>query len=239
MQGRLNYNIPTVVLFLVQDRERFPDGILSDDHVVERASDVYVADLYTYRIDAYDPNNSASGSAGLISPKMNVAYEINSKNELYLDFGDSFHSNDVRGVTYIDDPQTHQPFDATGAAVQQNGLLNRSVGEELGYRYTNSKPASTLSLWQLFQSNELIFDGDHGTTSLGGPSQRKGIELANDYRPEKWLVIDADFANSTAQFLTNPGDQGTYVPESLNAVASFGITVDKPNLRQNSARAAI
>lgn len=244
--GFTNYNIPTVALFLTQARERLPDGTLSDDHVVERPSDLYVqskirlsrtwriepgvrADYYIYKDAAYDPNNSGRGSAGLISPKMNVAYELNPQNELYLDFGDSFHSNDVRGVTYLDDPQTHEPFDSTGTPVQRNALLNRSVGEELGYRFTNHKLVSTVSFWQLYQANELIFDGDHGTTSLGGPSRRKGVELANDYRPVKWLVIDADFADSSATFLSDPDNQGTFVPESLNAVGSFGITADEPH----------
>ncbi len=244
--GFTNFNIPTVGLFLVRDRERFRDGTLSDDHVVERPAYIYIqsklrlsskwridpgirADVYGYSDAAYDPKNSGRGSAGLISPKMNVAYTINSRNELYLDFGESFHSNDVRGVTYIDDPQTHERFDYTGTAVAQNGLLNRSVGDEVGYRFTNDKLVSTVSLWQLFQANELIFDGDHGTTSLGGPSRRKGIEFANNYRPTKWLVIDADIADSAARFLTNPDGRGTFVPESLSAVASLGVTVDKPH----------
>ena len=243
--GVTNYNIPTVGLFLIASRNRFANGTLSDDHVVERPADVYVqsdirvssklridpgvrADFYSYRDAAYDPHNSGSGSAALVSPKMNVAYELSPQNELYLDFGDSFHSNDVRGVTYVDDPQTHEPFDSTGAPVGHNPLLNRSVGEELGYRFTNSRLVSTVSLWQLFQQNELIFDGDHGTTSLGGPSLRKGVEFANEYRPFPQLIIDADFATSRARFLNNPGNQGTFVPESLNAVASLGVTIDKP-----------
>jgi hypothetical protein len=129
--GFINYTIPTLALYLTQDRERFPDGTLSDDHVVERPADAYVqstirlspklridpgirADYYTYSDDAYDPANSGRGSAGLISPKMNVAYQLDRKSELYLDYGDSFHSNDVRSVTYVDDPQTHEPFDSTG-----------------------------------------------------------------------------------------------------------------------------
>ena len=37
-----NDNISTLGLFLVADRIRFPGGTLSDDHVVERGSDVYV-----------------------------------------------------------------------------------------------------------------------------------------------------------------------------------------------------
>jgi hypothetical protein len=241
--GFTNYNIPTVGLYLVSDRNRLPGGTLSNDHVVERPADAFIeselhfgpklrvdpgirADYYTYSDVAYDPNNSGSGTAGLISPKMNVAYAFTPHSELYLDFGDSFHSNDVRGVTYIDDPQTHAVFDSTGAPVGRNPLLNRSVGEELGYRLSPSNFTTTLSLWELYQANELIFDGDHGTTSLGGPSQRKGIEISNDFRPRQWLTLDADLATSTARFLDDPLHQGTGVPESLNSVVSLGATVD-------------
>jgi hypothetical protein len=240
-----NDNISTLGLFLTQNRVRLPGGTLSDDHVVERGSDIYVQsdlrvgpklrldpglrfDFYAFHDAAYDPNNSGSGLAAMVSPKMNLAYAFSPHDEFYLDFGDSFHSNDVRGVTYVDDPQTHAPFDSTGAPVGQNPLLNRSVGEEVGYRHSTGRMTSTLSLWELYQADELIFDGDHGTTSLGGPTQRKGVELANYYTPSSWLTIDADLATSTARFLDDPLHQGTGVPESLDAVVALGATVDEP-----------
>jgi len=238
-------NIATLGLFLVANRVRLPDGTLSDDHVVERGSDIYIksdirfgklrlapgirADYYTFSDAAYLPNNSGTGGAALVSPKLNVAYAFNPNNELYLDYGSSFHSNDVRGVTYVDDPQTHATFDSTGAAVGRNPLLNRSVGEEIGYRYSAKRLTSTVSLWELYQANELIFDGDHGTTSLGGPSQRKGIELTNYYRATDWLTLNADLATSTARFLDDPAHQGTGVPESLNGVVQLGATADEPH----------
>jgi outer membrane receptor for Fe3+-dicitrate len=159
---------------------------------------------------------------------MNVAYAFTPNSELYLDYGSSFHSNDVRGTTYIHDPQTHAMFDSTGAPVGQNPLLNRSVGEEVGYRYSVLRLTTTLSLWELYQADELIFDGDHGTTSLGGPTQRKGVEFANHYLPTPWLTLDADLATSTARFLDDPTHVGTGVPESLNSVVALGATVDEP-----------
>ncbi len=240
-----NDNISTLGLFLVQGRIRLPGGTLSDDRVVERGSDAYVAselrfgpklrlnpglrlDYYTFHDAAFDPNNSGAGGAALVSPKMNLAYAFSPHGELYLDFGDSFHSNDVRGTTYVDDPQTHAPFDSTGAAVGRNPLLNRSVGEEVGYRYTTPRLTTTLALFELYQANELIFDGDHGTTSLGGPTQRKGVEFTNYFTPNRWLTLDADFATATARFLDDPDHVGTGVPESLNGVVSLGATVDKP-----------
>ncbi len=241
--GFTNYNISGLGLFLTNDRVRLPDGTLSNDHVVERPSDIYIqstlrlgprlrfdpgirADYYAYSDAAYDPRNSGNGTAAIVSPKMNVAYEWTPRAEFYADFGDSFHSNDVRGVTYYDDPQTHEHFDSSGQIVGQNPLLNRSVGEELGYRYTTPQLTTTLSLWELYQADELIFDGDHGTTSLGGPSQRKGVELANYYIPVRWLTINADLATSTARFLDDPAHQGTGVPESLNSVVSLGATAE-------------
>jgi len=241
-----NDNISTLGLFLDKDRVRLPGGTLSDDHAVERGNDAYVQselrvgqklrflpgvrfDYYTFHDAAYDPHNSGAGSAALVDPKMNVAYAFNPHSEFYLDYGDSFHSNDVRGTTYVDDPQTHQPFDSTGAPVGRNPLLNRSVGEEVGYRFSTPVITSTVSLFELYQANELIFDGDHGTTSLGGPTQRKGIELANYYRATKTLTFDADLATTTARFLDDPTHVGTGVPESLSGVVALGSTIDTSN----------
>jgi hypothetical protein len=240
-----NDNISTLGLFLTNDRVRLPGGTLSDDHAVERGNDAYVQselhvgpklrldpgvrfDYYTFHDAAYLPDNSGAGSAAMVNPKMNAAFAFTPHSELYLDFGDSFHSNDVRGTTYVDDPQTHAPFDSTGASVGRNPLLNRSVGEEVGYRYSVPKLTSTVSLFELYQADELIFDGDHGTTSLGGPTQRKGIELANYFTPRTWLTLDADLATTTARFLSDPTHQGTGVPESLNGVVALGATVNEP-----------
>jgi hypothetical protein len=240
-----NDNISTLGLFLVANRNRFPEGTLSDDHAVERGSDVYIQselrfgpklrlnpgvrfDYYTFHDAAYDPRNSGAGSAALVDPKMTLAYAVNQKSEYYVGFGDSFHSNDVRGVTYVDDPQTHAPFDSTGAPVERNPLLDRSAGEEIGYRYTIPQYTATLSLFELYQADELIFDGDHGTTSLGGPTQRKGVEFTNYFTPKNWLTLSADLATSTARFLNDPGGQGNDVPESLTGVVSLGATVDEP-----------
>ncbi len=240
-----NDNISTLGLFIDQARNRFPGGTLSDDHVVERGSDIYIQselrvghklrldpgirfDYYTFHDAAFDPNNSGAGSAAMVNPKMNLAYAFSPRSEFYMDFGDSFHSNDVRGTTYFDDPQTHAPFDSTGAPVGRNPLLNRSVGEEVGYRYTNPRLTTTVSLFELYQADELIFDGDHGTTSLGGPTQRKGVEFTNYYTPTNRLTLDADLVTTTARFLDDPTHSGTGVPESLSGVVSLGATVDEP-----------
>ena len=111
----------------------------------------------------------------------------------------------------------------------QNTPLVRAAGLEFGYRYSHGGINSTLSLWQLHLNSELIFDGDSGVTYVGGPTMRHGIEFANYYRMLPWLTLDADIATSNARFLNDPGNQGTFVPESINVVTSAGETVDRPN----------
>jgi len=242
--GLRNDNISTLGLFLTDARNRYPDGTLSDDHVVERAAYAYLqselrfgkfrlrpglrADLYNFDVAAFDPANSGRATDALASPKLTAAYEFSPNFEGYADYGDSFHSNDARSVVGVHDPQTHANFDVNGNPVLQNTPLDRAVGEELGFRLHTKSLTTTVSGWQLLVANELVFDGDDGTVDIGGPTRRKGLELANYYTPTRWLTFDADFATSTATFLTNPGGAGHFVPESLNNVDSLGVTVDEP-----------
>jgi TonB dependent receptor/TonB-dependent Receptor Plug Domain len=243
--GVRNDNISTLGLFLTNDSVPYLDGTLSLAHVVER--DVYGwvqtllqlgpklqvtpglrADLYSFDVAAQVAANSGLIGSGIVSPKLTAGYAISPFQELYADFGESFHSNDARGVTDTLDPQTQAPYDSFGAPVLQNTPLVRAAGLEFGYRYSRGGLNSTLAVWQLHLNSELVFDGDNGVTSAGGPSMRRGIEFANFYRPRPWLTFDADIATSNARFLTNPANLGTYVPESINVVSAAGITVDKP-----------
>ena len=243
--GLRNDNAPVVGLFLSNGQQQYPNGTLSDDHATITGEYAYVEsrlkfgsklqftpglrlDHYDYTVAAFDPVNSGAATEAMLNPKFALAYAASPHQEFYADYGTSFHSNDARGVVGNDDPQTHAPFDPTGAPVQFNSPLTRAVGYELGYRYSSPKITTTVSAFRLLVANELIFDGDHGTTSVGGPDVRQGFELANYYTPTKFLTFDADLATTTARFLTDPLDQGTGVPESLAAVVSTGATLDQP-----------
>ncbi len=244
--GIRNDNAPVVGLYLTNSQQQYENGTLSNDHVVNTSQFAYVEsrmslgpklkltpglryDRYNYRVAAYDPANSGAANEGLLNPKFAAAYAASPHDEFYADYGASFHSNDARGVIGNSDPQTHANFDATGAPVQFNSPLTRAVGYELGYRYSSTRITSTVSVFRLLVANELIFDGDHGTTSVGGPDVRQGIELSNFYTPTKNLTFDADLATTTARFLTDPLNEGTGVPESLAGVISAGATLDQPH----------
>jgi hypothetical protein len=244
--GVRNDNISTVGLFLTHDRVRYANGTLSDDHVVERDGNIWAqstvhvgkklrivpglrADVYRFEVHAPTAADSGQSSAGLVNPKFSLAYAFSPIQEFYLDAGESFHSNDARGLFQSLDPQTHAPIDPSGNRILHVSPLVRASGKEVGYRYSGPRLTSTVALWQLDLSSELIFDGDHGTTSAGGPTRRYGLELSNYYRPRPWLTLDADFSTSAARFTESTLQDGTFVPESLNEVISAGITVDHPS----------
>jgi len=239
--GMRNDNIYVLGLYLTNDQYRYVDGTLSNDRVVERDFFSYVSsaykvgrklrltgglreDAYDMHVDDFQPANSGVRTDAMLNPKFTAAYAFSPHQELYLDFGDSFHSNDARGTTQTLDPQTHATISPTGNPVVQYSPLVRAWGEEVGYRYSTPALTSTISFWKLNIASELVFDGDNGVTQPSGPTVRKGIEFTNYYRPIPELTLDADVATATARFVTDPDNLGTYVPESLNVVSAAGAT---------------
>lgn len=176
-------------------------------------------DGYRFRVDAGDAVNSGSAQAGLVSPKAGVAMGPWRGTELYVNAGYGFHSNDARGATITRDPSTL-------AQVDRVTPLARAKGAEIGLR-TVALPhlQSTVALWTLGLASELVFVGDAGTTDVGRPSRRSGIEWTNYFTPRPWLVLDADIAWSRARF-TDGDVAGAHIPGSVETVLSAGVTVD-------------
>jgi hypothetical protein len=240
-----NDNIAAAGLYLTHDRVRYPNGTLAEDHVVERSTSAYASselrigtrlratpgirlDAYTFDVNANLAENSGRSSAALLNPKLALAYRASQRSDVYADFGESFHSNDARGVTQTIDPQTHASFDATGAPVGGVSPLVRGIGEEIGYRYADRKLNVTAALWRLDLASELVFDGDTAQTNPGRPSRRQGIEISTNYALTPWLTLDGDYAASSAVFTTDPDHIGTHIPEAIGTVISLGGTMQKP-----------
>ena len=197
------------------------------DHIAETIASPYVENetrwtdwlrtVVGVRADAVwlDVHNKVGGSSGnvarhIVSPKANVIFGPWAKTEIYLAYGQGFHSNDARGVVSRADPAT---------------ALARSGGEEIGLRTTLiPNLRSELSFWRLHLQSELVWDGDAGTNTPSGPTTRYGVEFANWYTPTKWLTIDADYAWSHARF-TDMEPTGPYVPEALVSTFDGGIAV--------------
>jgi outer membrane receptor protein involved in Fe transport len=175
-------------------------------------------DVSRYRVDALDAANSGVASAGLASPKAGVTLGPWKGTELYVNAGTGFHSNDARGATI-----TH---DVHGQPVDRVTPLVRATGGEAGVRTVAIRHLqSTLSLWTLRLASELVYNGDLGATEPGPASARHGLEWANYYSPEPWLVFDVDVSWSRAVFTGVPS-ANRFVPEAVGAVVSAGASVD-------------
>jgi len=162
--------------------------------------------------------NSGSTTAGVVSPKGGVTLGPWAGTEFYVNAGEGFHSNDARGILAIRDPQ--------GNPVDPVTPLVKAKGAEAGVRTVAlSHLQTTLTVWTMRLASELTWDGETFGSIPSRPSRRDGVELANYYRPLRWLTFDADLSWSRARF-TKSDPVGPYVPEAVGTVAAAGASVD-------------
>jgi hypothetical protein len=177
------------------------------------------ADTYRFDVSSDLAANTGTRTSSIVSPKLNLIFGPWSQTEYYLNMGSGFHSNDARGTVITVDPKT-------GDAVDPVTPLPRSKGGELGLR-TSLLPGlqTSLSVYRLDLDSELVFVGDAGTTEAGRPSKRVGFELANYYRLDDWLTVDADLAFAHARF-KDSAPEGDRIPGAVEGVASLALAVD-------------
>ena len=206
------------------------------DHTVETSVGVYVQnstpwgtkfrtvvglrdDQYRSKVVNNNPLNSGAVTANLASPKLALIFGPWVRTEYYVNLGSGFHSNDARGTTISVDPKSGLPADRVEPLVCSKGF-------EVGVRTSIITGLQTsLALYNLDFDSELIFQGDAGTTSAGRPSRRDGFELANYYKLQEWLTIDADIAYARARF-RDQDPVGERIPGAVEGVASFAVAID-------------
>jgi len=188
------------------------------------------------------PLNSGKKANAITSPKASIVLGPFYKTEMFLNFGEGFHSTDARGSVTNVSPQD-------GSQVASIPLLVKSRGAEIGFRSKLVDGLDTaVSFWWLNFDSENQFQGDSGTTIYGRPSRRYGVEIANHYSPTDWIHVDADLAlvharyrgvdtpqyqawaalvtPTTAPYGTFIGNApGNFIPEALGVVGTFGVEV--------------
>ena len=171
-------------------------------------------DVYDAEVDAISlPENGGSADDSLLSPSAGLAWRATDKLEIYANYGQGFHSNDVRGATVVVDPASGEPASPVPILVQSDGF-------ELGARWQTQRFNATLALFQLDLESELVFVGDAGTTEPNDASTRRGVEASLFWRPNDWLVLDAGGAFTDAEFDIS-GDE-TEIPGAVESVLSAG-----------------
>ncbi|PPD45218.1 MAG: TonB-dependent receptor [Methylocystis sp.] len=146
------------------------------------------------------PFNQGSKGAALVSPKASIIVGPFYKTELFLNYGEGFHSTDARG-TVLRYSTTELGDDDNFANVARIPLLVKSRGAEIGARtkFIDGLDSSITFFWLNLES-ENQFVGDAGTTEFGRPSRRYGIEIANHYKPTSWLMFDGNVSLVNARF---------------------------------------
>lgn len=141
------------------------------------------------------PDGRATSS--LILPKANLILGPWISTELFLNYGEGFHSNDARS--------------AVGQAASP---LGRSKSYEVGIRAKPWGPDGIeliATAWQMDLQSELVFIGDSGTTDIRGASRRRGVEVAA--RGQVWgpLYVNGSVTYTKAEFRN--GDAIPLAPE--------------------------
>jgi TonB family protein len=161
------------------------------------------ADLLSFTVDNLLPTadpaapGSGVGAASQLSPKASLIVSPvdrpRAQVDLYLDYGQGFHSNDVRGVF------------ATPAVTP----LARATGAEVGARARLCERWDlAAALWQLDLASETVWNGDDGTTAVSDPTTRRGIELETRYDVTPWLAADLELTFTKSQFTTDRENGG-------------------------------
>lgn len=170
------------------------------------------------REPVYGPGNSGNGSDSILTPKAGLVFTVTPEQELYLNAGTGYHSNDVRGATITVDPQSGLPAERVPALVKGRGA-------EAGWRYSPGEQLSlTTALWMLDLDSELVYLGDAGTTEAGRPSARRGIEATLRWAPSSQWRFELDGALSRARFRGQaPEGEGNHIDNAIETAVSAGV----------------
>jgi outer membrane receptor protein involved in Fe transport len=166
---------------------------------------------FTYE-NRLDNSNKSMGKA-IVSPKLNVNYQLNKNTRLYVRTGFGFHSNDARVV------------------IQQTSkeILPKAYGVDFGL---DAKLSNRLflhaAIWGLDLDQEFVYVGDAGIVEPSGKTRRVGLDFSIRYELLPWLFLDGDLN------FTNPSAKGEpeghdYIPLAPTITSIGGLSFKMQN----------
>ncbi|MEM9618874.1 MAG: TonB-dependent receptor [Pseudomonadota bacterium] len=183
-----------------------------------RASVGARGDFYDFSVDASIVENSGDGTDAIFTPTASLAWRAIDALELYANYGQGFHSNDVRGAAISIDPRTLETVDPVD-------ILVRAEGAEIGARFARGSFNATLTGFWLELDEELVFVGDAGTTEPNDATRRFGVEFGAFWRPANWIRFDATAAYTDARLKNAPSGEDR-IPQAVENVFGAGVTID-------------
>lgn len=184
--------------------------VLSDQWSVNAALRL---DYFRFHYDNTLSTNKSKAGKGLISPKLNLNYQLNSHTQMYLKTGLGFHSNDARVVT----------------EQASREILPRAYGVDLGI---NSKITDRIfvqaALWGLDLDQEFVYVGDEGIVEPSGRTRRAGVDLSLRYEVARGLFLDGDL-NFTKPKARDEAEGQNYIPLAPTFSTIGGISYEMKN----------
>jgi len=152
-------------------------------------------DYFTFRYRDQIKDAVNLESKAIVSPKLSVTYQLDSKTQLYVRSGFGFHSNDARVVTE-----------------NTKDILPKAFGVDVGTTLKlTEKLLTNFAIWRLDMQQEFVYVGDEGVVEPGGRTAREGIDLSLRYEISRWLFADVDL-NLTRSRAKEQPEGSNYIP---------------------------
>ncbi len=152
-----------------------------------------------------------SQQKSIISPKINVQYNINKEVQVYVKAGKGFHSNDTRVVIANDGKQ----------------ILPAAYGMDLGVIIKPTKDLLlNIAAWNLYLDQEFVYVGDDGNIQPAGKTKRQGIDVIARYQFNKYLFANANI-NFTKPRARSEAKGQDYIPLAPIATSTGGLFFKK------------
>jgi outer membrane receptor protein involved in Fe transport len=197
----------------------------------------------------------ASGTSykSIFCPKINFIISPVKNFDIFLNFGQGFHSNDARDViigaevvelsnTWKNDGLSSNEIDSRlskynfNPSMRNVGTLPKATAGEIGIKSRLfDKLHLSLSGWYLYLDREFVYKGDGGVTELSDPTQRLGIDVEARLSIKSWLWADVDISSAKATIKNLP-EGLNYVPLAPTLTASGGISVVRDHGLSGSIR---
>ncbi|MGG9962539.1 TonB-dependent receptor [Ferruginibacter sp. SUN106] len=161
--------------------------------------------------DRLNVQQMPSQAKSIVSPKLNIQYNISKTVHVYVKAGKGFHSNDTRVVIANDGKQ----------------ILPAAYGTDFGVIL---KPAKDLLLniaaWNLYLDQEFVYVGDDGNVEPSGRTKRQGLDIIARYQFTKYLFANANI-NFTKPRARDEAKGQDYIPLAPTATSTGGLFYKK------------